>query len=62
MQQKYCDQGRSVSVLRITWPIFLARVSCASGGKPKKASIFPFASSPCHSEIGWITQLMSFSG
>ena len=45
MQQKYCDQGLSVAVLRITRPTLRARSSCGSGGKPRKASTFPSANS-----------------
>ena len=36
MQQKYCDHGLSVAVLRITRPMLRARSSCGSGGKPEK--------------------------
>src|SRR5215470_12153620 len=43
MQQKYCDQGRSVALLKITRPMLRARSSCGSGGKPRNASIFPSA-------------------
>ena len=43
MQQKYCDHGRSMPLLMITWPIFLARSSWGTGGKPMSASIFPSA-------------------
>ena len=35
MQQKYCDHGLSLAVLTMTWPIFLARISWGSGGKPR---------------------------
>ena len=45
MQQKYCDHGLSVAVLRITRPILRARSSCGSGGKPRKASTLPSANS-----------------
>ena len=31
MQQKYCDQGRSIALLTTTWPIFFARSSCGPG-------------------------------
>ena len=41
MQQKYCDHGRSTVLLTITWLIWRARNCCGSGGKPRKASIFP---------------------
>jgi len=34
-QQKYCDHGLSTAVLTTTWPIFFARISCGSGGKPR---------------------------
>ena len=45
MQQKYCDHGRSVALLSNTRPTFLARSSCPSGGKARKASILPSARS-----------------
>ena len=45
MQQKYCDHGRSTALLRIVWPIFLARSSCGWGGVPRNASIFPWTKS-----------------
>ena len=44
-QQKYWDQGRSLLVLTTTCPICFARSSCATGGKARKASIFPSARS-----------------
>src|SRR3954463_14372035 len=43
MQQKYCDQGRSVVVLRITWPILRRCIRCAIGGIANKASASPAA-------------------
>src|SRR5262249_16306184 len=43
MQQKYCDQGRSVALLKMTRPTLRLRNSCGSGGKPRNAAIFPSA-------------------
>ena len=41
MQQKYCDQGRSCVVFRMTRPIFFARSSCGCGGNARNASALP---------------------
>src|SRR6516164_10736291 len=60
MQQKYCDHGRSVALLKITWPMLRARKSCGSGGQPRKASIFPSANSSIG--VGEVTQRISFAG
>ena len=34
MQQKYWDHGRSTALFTTEWPIFRARSSWGSGGKP----------------------------
>src|SRR5262249_50972886 len=62
IQQKYCDQGRSIEPLTTTWPIFRARNSCGSGGKPRNASILPSAKSSLGAIVGLVTQLISFAG
>src|SRR5215471_11251152 len=60
MQQKYCDHGRSVELLKITWPMLRARKSCGSGGQPTNASIFPSANSS--TGVGEVSQRISFVG
>src|ERR1700756_6060783 len=62
MQQKYCDHGRSIALLKITWPILRARNSCGSGGSPRNASIFPSANSSIGLGEELVTQRISFAG
>src|SRR5215831_20889503 len=62
MQQKYCDHGRSVALLKITWPMLRARKYCGSGGQPRNASIFPSANSSTGSGEELVTQRISFAG
>ena len=62
MQQRYCDQGRSSVLLRITWPKLRACSSCAQGGTVRNASISPLARSSFGSRGPWTTQLMSLAG
>src|SRR5258706_12733388 len=62
MQQKYCDHGRSVALLKITWPILRARNSCGSGGSPRNASIFPSANNSIGLGEELVTHRISFAG
>jgi hypothetical protein len=62
MQQKYCAQGRSTELFTTTWPILLARISCATGGKQRTASIFPSAKSCSRSADGLEIYAMSLAG
>src|SRR5262249_30948279 len=62
VQQKYCDHGRSSALDTTTCPIFFARISCASGGKAMRASIFASARSFLLSSAGWMTHSMSLAG
>src|SRR5471032_1744286 len=62
MQQKYCDHGRSIALLKITRPMLRARNSCGSGGKPRNASIFPSANSSIGLGEELVTQRMSLAG
>src|SRR5215510_4370338 len=62
MQQKYCDQGRSIMLLTTTCATCFARSSCGCGGKPRKPSTFPSANSCIDSATGCVTQLISFRG
>jgi hypothetical protein len=62
IQQKYWDQGRSTALFMTSCPIFRARSSCGTGGKPTSASIFLSARSWIDSAGGCRTQLMSVWG
>src|SRR4029450_14139278 len=59
MQQKYCDQGRSIVLLTTTCPIFFARSSCVIGGVIINASILPSARDRTASGRGLLTQRTS---
>src|SRR6516162_5935460 len=60
MQQKYCDHGRSTTVLTITWPICRARSSRDSGGLPTNTSTFPLTKSSTGADFGATTQSRAF--
>ena len=51
-----------MALLTTTCPIFFARSSCGSGGKPRKASIFPSARSCIDSAGGMRHPVMSLRG
>src|SRR5436190_4968985 len=67
MQQKYCDQGRSVVMLTTTCPIRCSRSISDAGGAARMASNFPSVRSRAHSAVGFtaqglVTQVTSLLG
>ena len=61
MQQKCCDQGASMVVFRIVWPIFLLRSSCGYGRLTEECVELPFGET-FREILSSMTHSMSLTG